>query len=378
VSDAFSDILNEDDTEEVVETTEAPEVDVVEDIAAADTPSEPVAGSATDDAAPPVPSDLPEGYTRDAQGRVHRPNGTIASKEEVAAFPVPEPVAPPVVTPEPVAPPEPEPYTVRFAGQKQPIPHTYRNADGSLVVKPEGVAVIQDLVTQGLANKHSWPREKAAYEARIKQAEAMAEAKPRKYNDAAVLMYDHITNPEWLARAAQNPEIVDLLRQRIEITLQRADLAIPKAPEVESAAPDPQQLQQAAASVLSEELEDLLDQPSAKTLFGADERKELSETMLSLMPAFFTEHEGEIVLDRHALKRAFEREVSKQQRIQSAALKATQDAQKAREAAAFNAAQKPSVPAVRPKPVVAATVPSTRPASWDQRVNDIWKEADED
>ena len=377
-------ILDEvDPADDVVETPAATEP-VVEPTAVEPTVEEP----APEPVAEQPASTLPEGYKRDAMGRVHGPDGRVISREEAAKLETPTTPATPV-TPAPEAvqsetpvTPEPEPYWVRHAGQRVTIPHAVRNADGSLVIKPEGEAIVRDLFTQALAHRESWPREKQKYEQQIQQAQEMAKAAPRKYNDAAVMLWEHISNPEWLNAAVANPERIELLREKLALTLQRADLTAPRMEE--PAKPDDDAINRAAVAVLSEELDDLLDSPTAKTLFGAEERKELSETMLALMPAFFTEHQGEIVLDRHALKRAFEREVTKQQRIKDAASTAARDAEKARKAAAFNAAQQstktpaasPAIPA-KPKPVPASTAAGAT-KSWDQRVNEVWNSDDDD
>jgi hypothetical protein len=182
-------------------------------------------------------------------------------------------------------------------------------------------------------------------------------------------MYDHISNPEWLMKAAQNPEMVDLLRQRIEITLQRADLAIPKAPEA-PAAPDysSPQYEQAATAITTEEIENALD------LIGRDlseaERKDISAAVLEVTPAFWVMRDGEPALSLDALQRRVEREVNAVKRVREAALKADVD-KKAREAAAFNAAMKTPTPpvATRPKPKPATVGASDNKVTFDQAWN---------
>lgn len=276
-----------------------------------------------------------------------------ASPTPVFEPPKPEPIAPPPVG---------EPYWVRHAGQKVTIPHATRNPDGSLNVKPEGEAQVRSLLSQALAHQQSWPQEKQRYEQRIQQAGAVATAKAEKYHNASLHLWSRLEG-----MLKDQPAELEYARRELALMLREADLTIPK--EAETPEPDENAIRQAAMAVLTEEIDDLLDSP-AGSVFQGDERTQTSQTLLALLPAFFVEYQGETVLDRHALKRAFDERVTMQNRIREAASKAELDAKKAREALAFNAKQNTPVPvpAIRPKPnrqPVAAGKGPTFEQAWD-------------
>jgi hypothetical protein len=88
------------------------------------------------------------------------------------------------------------------------------------------------------------------------------------------------------------------------------------------------------------------------------------------------------VLDTHAARKDFERELRIQQRAHQAREAATRDAQKAKEAGRFNAAQagKPATPppATRKPTPVPVTVPSGKLKGWDQDFKSAWSDEDED
>lgn len=80
---------------------------------------------------------LPEGYTKDARGRVHRPDGTLASKDEVAAF-----AQKPAETTEPA---KPEKFRYRYNGENHEMEgFDYDPTTGAVTVKPEHVGLLRD------------------------------------------------------------------------------------------------------------------------------------------------------------------------------------------------------------------------------------------
>ena len=288
---------------------------------------------------------------------------------------------------------EPDPYWVRASGQKTTIPHTYRNADGSLVVKPEGTAIVQRLLTQGIAHEQSWPAEKQRYEQALALEKQTATAQSGKYNKAALTLADAVlggpdADPSLLTAILRDlpPEVHDrvmatwqreagYIRRDVSHVLKAADLEIPKAPP-------PQEMDQATliATVQRgtiEETESILDELGRD--LTPEQKKEISDAMLTHFKTFWDEREelgGELGLDRHALKAAIEREVKVFHRIRQAALTAEMEAKKVRDAAAFNARQ--NTPAPTPAKPAKPRVPVAAGPNNGPSFDDAWNAEDDD
>ena len=121
------------------ETPEAPAVETP----ATETPEpeivEPTSPEAETPAAAADPQ-LPEGYSKDARGRVHRADGTLASKEEIASFAVTpasaEPAAPAKVA---------SPFQYRAFGETKAVEGATVNDDGSVTVAADRVPDLRHL-----------------------------------------------------------------------------------------------------------------------------------------------------------------------------------------------------------------------------------------
>jgi hypothetical protein len=378
VSD-FDDILNEADEPEVeaASTTSTEPTEPVAEAVAEETPvaavDVPEGADATAAEATPT---LPEGYKLDALGRVHGPDGRVVSKEEaerikaLAVPATPEAVVPEVpVTPEPPAvTPAPEPFTFRVNGKRHEIP--------GLVVPPDQQERIRALLVNGMNHEQNFPRMQQEWKQRLQQAEQMADAKSSKYNKASVFLWDKVAT-----LLQDSPAELQMLQREVALMLKEADLSLPKAAAPAQPEVNEQEMEQAARVTLTGYVNELLeDTPDAAKLFSAEDRKDLEQAFQSRLNAYFTEHEGEIVLDMHTAKRDFERELRIQQRSHQAREAAARDAQKAKAAAAFNAAQvtkptasTPSKPKPTPAPVAA---PSGQRPGWDQSFKSAWNEDD--
>lgn len=397
----FDSILDEaDETEPVVESTTSTETEPVAEAVAEETPVAAVdvpEGEATPAEATPT---LPDGYKLDALGRVHGPDGRVVSKEEAErikaqAVPVaPEPVVPEVapVTPEPAPVTPPAEFTFRANGQKVSIP--------GLVVPPEQQEYVRNLLVAGMNHHQNFPRMQAEWKQKLAAAEQMATAKAERYHRPALAAanavipgrngempsllsailadipaeYQRTVADRWYREA-------EYLRRDMAHLMREADMKMPASQPPAEPQANEQQIEQAARATLSGYVNELFeDTPDAAKYFTAEDRKELAAAMDTLLAAYFDQIDGEIMLDTEKVKAHFNRELNLLKRSHQAREVATRDAQKAKQAAAFNAAQKPIAaqpPAPRkPTPAVAA-VPSGKPKGWDQDFKSAWYDDDE-
>lgn len=286
-----------------------------------------------------------------------------------AAAPV---ASPPPATKEPAtpAPATSEPITFRGAGQRVPIPGSAIDANGNWMIPADQTSAIRQLLAEGMEYRQNWRRKEQDFKSQIESAGATERARAEKYNRAAVLMFERMADHDWLARAAADPREVEYLRRELELELKSADLKAPAAqgPSRQEQAADPAeqyaQLEQAARSTLEDELELLLETPQARALYTSpDERKALLARYQRRLNAYFTEHEGEVVLDRQILREDFEEEVKVRQQM-------AKQAEDARKAAEFNARR--NAPGTTAPPVVstkappAVTAPAGTPGSRDE------------
>lgn len=386
---AFEDILNEQD-DETIETVETP-VESTEPVIA----DEPTAESPTPEQAA---SAEPVSVAEEAQP-ITREDGAVWSENakrwylggkivagEAPALPepsipsVPAPVA--AVEAPKVEAPIGEPWTVRGAGQKHQIPGAVMTADGKLVVEgPENIARHRDIVAAGIQHLTNYGREKQEWTQRIQQAEAAGQAKATLYNRVAADLFDKISDDNWLQALIENPHRErEFLRRELALSLEQAKLAMP-APSAQQES-QPEDIEAQFGQTMTEYLTELVED-APKGILSPEDIADMRQTFGRRMAAYAAEVDGQIMLDTHAMKADFEREIKLVQRAQQQAARAAADAQKAKAAAAYNAANTPKAPPAptkaRVNPVPAGTAASTKaPATWDQRVRDVWRDDDDE
>ena len=326
-------------------------------------PSAPVVETATTEPAASLAT-----RPRGPDGRFIKADGTQASEAEHAAMEAAPPTSPPpAATTPPPAPTPGEPFVFRADGQKFPVPGAALSSDGTLTIPADQVPAIRQLLAEGVSHRGSWRQREQEYKTQIESASATEKARAEKYNKASVLLWDRVTNPDWLASAAADPREIEYLRRELDLELKTADLRAPRAPErpKQDPAVQQQQLEQSARTALDEEVELLLDGPQARALYTSPEdRKALLARYQRRLNAYFTEHEGEIVLDRQVLREDFEDELKGRQEAHKAA-------KQAQDAAAFNARR-------NAPPVTAPPVVSTKgPGSSNTGTGRIFKDKDE-
>ena len=326
-------------------------------------PSAPVAETATTEPAAPTTA-----RPRGPDGRFIKADGTQASEAEHAAMEAAPPASPPPAStpPQPAATPG-EPFVFRADGQKIPVPGASVSPDGHLTIPAEQVPAIRQLLAEGMSHRGSWRQREQEYKQQIESASATEKARAEKYNRASVLLWDRVTNPDWLASAAADPREVEYLRRELDLELRTADLKAPppRATPTQDPAVQEQQLETAARTALDEEVELLLDGPQARTLYTSpDDRKALLARYQRRLNAYFVDHDGDIVLDRQVLREDFEEELKVRQEAHKAA-------KQAQDAAAFNARR--NAPPVTAPPVVSTKGPGTANAGQGR----VFKDRDE-
>lgn len=309
---------------------------------------------------------------RDEHGRFV-PKGAPPAASDATPVVAAAPLAADPITP---TAPAGEPFIVRGDGQKVPVPDATLDKDGNLLVKAGQVPAIRQLLAEGLTYRGSWRKERAEATERVTQATAAIEAKAKRNDTIAVNLFDKIENPDWLLSRIDNENVrqyvetiwrreADYIIRDVTHLMREADLGAPKAPPQEAAAPDPQQLETAARSVLDEELETLLEGPQARTLFTSDDRKALIARYQRRLGAYFVDNQGSIALDREILKAEFDDDVKDRQAVR----KSIEDQRKANE---FNA--KRNAPPAAIPPVVSTKGPPAPPATSAQyKDRDEWR-----
>lgn len=344
-----------DEPTEPVATTEAP-ADSLEP--AAETSAEPVAASETPAAQPRDPKGRFAPKASDSEPA----SATPAEGDPAAAPPAPAPTEPIAALAPPAPPPDTRPFTFRANGQQYPVEGASIDSDGTLRIPPAQVGLVKQLLSEGVNHRQTFRQREQEFKQRVEEATQAGNARAEKYNKAAVMLWERLSDPNWVTAAAADPREIDYLRRELDLELKAADMTIPKAEPKQEAAPDPQAIEQAARGALDEELDDLFEGPEARTLFSAEERKQFKAKYQRILPAFFTERDGEILLDRHILSEHFTEELNARKKARD---ERAQLAAAARKNEALNA--KPNVPSVVPakgSPTPSETAPKKDRVQW--------------
>ena len=310
--------------------------------------------------AEPASQDTPvSDRPRDAHGRFMKRDGTPVAPDEQAALEA-QALAPATATTSPAAPTPTttagEPFVFRADGQKIPIPGSTLAPDGSLSIPPDQVPVIRQLLAEGVSHRGSWRQKEQEYQRRIEEASSVEKARADKYNHAAVFLFDKVNDPNWLQALVNDPEReLGLLRRELGLELKQREIVAPRVQEqVQQQEPDEAQLTAAFGAALTDEVDELLEDPRIRGVFSPEDVKDLKDDFIARMAAYAAQIDGEYFVDRQAVKRAFDREVKLLQRAQ----KAREDAVKAAEFNARRAQPAPNLP-----PVVSTKAPPAAPAT---------------
>jgi hypothetical protein len=366
----FDSILNEPDEPEtpVVEATEPPAEPTPEP--QTEVVAEAPVAEAQPEAAAPITRE--DGATWSEKASRWYKDGKIVAGEAPAApvTPAPEAVtptpvveAPKVETPAPVA----EPFAFRVNGKRYEIP--------GLVVPPEQSERVRQLLINGANHEQNFPRLQSESKQKLAQAEQRVEAVKGKYNAASVFLFDRLSQV-----LAEQPQELEMVKRELALMLKEADLTIPKSAPAADAEPEGVS-EEAARAELATGLRELHeDLPGAKIL-SAEDRAEMEQAIQADIESYFVQREDGIYLDTYKLKARYERDLKIYTRAHQAKETAARDAKKVQDAARFNAGANaghaaPPAPS-KPKPALAAA-PSGQKPDWDQRVNQIWREDDDE
>lgn len=346
-----------------VEAPEAPEAVAPEATPTPETPEAP-APEATVAPAGDEPA-AADTSTAAARARDEKGRFTKAEREAAEALAAAEPTVAPVVAspPAPSAPPPAMPWTFRAGGQRIPIQGATVSPEGTLQIPADQVPNIRQLLGEGMAYRTTFRQKEQEWQTKVESAGAVEKARAEKYNEAAVMLWGMIENPETLRALAENPERVELLKERLALKLQASDLRAPRptvAENQQDPAAEQQAFQQAAREAFDEELDDFLEHPAYKQAFTGDELQKLKDRMGARWTAYFTDEQGETVLDRHALKAELDYEAGLRRTAQEHAAKLA-------DLAAKNAAKQVTAPAVPSVvPAKGSPAPSDTPAKKDK------------
>lgn len=268
-----------------------------------------------------------------------------------------------------------DPWQIRAGGsrEKVAVPGASIMPDGKLVVAPEFVGRHRDIVAAGIQHLSNYGREKAQYMEQIREAEARGQAHGAKYNKASVYLWDKLSSV-----LAEHPQELDLIRRELAIELKSADLEIPKAQPVSE--PAPEQIEQAFSVGLGSYVDELFED-APRGVLSPEDIQDIRTAIGARMAAYAAEVDGQIMLDTHAVKRDFDREIGLIQRAHQREAAAREQAKKAQQAAAFNTANTPKSPAPTPRkptPTPAHAAPSGKKPGWDQSFNSVWKDDGDD
>lgn len=385
----FEDILNEaDDTEETVTETSTETTESAEAEASTKAVETPATETAATEEVEATTERTDEGYTKDARGVWHRPDGTIASKDEVerlgAAAPTTE--SAPVV--------QPVPFQYRAAGATHALEGATLNEAGDLVVPATQVSAIREaLNARHLVQGEYGPTleryksEVAELRQRVTQGTA-GEARATALVDALSNIINTPDDTEaveaFFALRANFPSLVakaeaDYWKTRATSGQQ------PRGQQPETARTEASPALPDANKALDHTL-DVLESVKLEHTYrdvSADDWKQIEAQVrrtpfLFFRPATAEEAQqyegvapGEIVFDADAVKEHIEQRAAQRRKARETAT-----------AARFNANQAPKVPTLRPR--TTATVAASagkngqQPKGWEDRFKEAWSDDDDE
>ena len=228
---------------------------------------------------------------------------------------------------------------------------------------------LRQLLASGVDYQQNGRKREAEFQRQLQEKDSLVEARSQKYNEASVYLYDIISDPGKLQSLLENPERIELIRERLALMLQKHDLAAPRraAPQQQETV-DPaaqmQQVEQAARTTLSEYIEELLEHPQARAVYDTPEKRQALKTRYQRrLNAYIEEQDGDYLLHENAVDDDFKEDLESQLAIQKAR-------EEERKAAEFNAKRNAPTalpPVVSTKaPPASAPTPSTKPASREE------------
>lgn len=172
-------------------------------------------------------SDFGEGWKLDAKGRLHRPDGTNASKAEVEAWKAAHPETPVADVPDPAkgpdAPPPAAPTPYVFAGHDKPL------IEGALVHPETGDVFVpaaqrdwlERMVVRGTRYEQYRDERRDAIQ-RAEVADQRSQATVGALVDALPFLHTRDAFMQYVTEAARSPEAMELAFDRLNLAIDRS------------------------------------------------------------------------------------------------------------------------------------------------------------
>jgi len=384
-SSSFDDILNEADEEET-ETVETPAVEAATEAPAVEESVEEVT----------QPS-APDGFTQDARGVWHRPDGTIAAKEEVAKFGAAKPAgatvagdavatgAPGADLPAAV----PTPFSFKSQGQDFPLDGATLDKDGNLVVSKSNLATVQQM----FARATEFPTVQGR-EARVNHELTQSKTQIRELSgraEQAEFAYQHLAaildSPEKLTAFLTDPREKEFALRELQLGIQNARLTRQSAErQTETQAQSAEQTTAQEIETITNAIDLVAKSPDLQPLAAFITPEDLSEAK-----GYFKEMRGAIVktaeddsLAQYGIQKGEKYVVHGPmmqylKRIATERKTAKDSLDAATKAHRFNQAQvTPAKPVSSKRSAVAVPANAKKTKSWDERLKDAWADDDEE
>lgn len=339
--------------------------------------------STAPDAGAPTATD---GQPRDEHGRftpkgteTPAPSGTLPDSGTPGASAGPSTAAPSIDNPPPSQTPPVEvqgtPLTYRAGGQERTYSGAERLPDGSIRIKPETYSQLANDLAAAYTYQHTWRDTLARTKAEAAQTAAEATTRATTLETMAGRLLEELE-----VRMEANE--YRLLARELALDLKQAGVT-PQQGTKPTAQPDPQQEQQQAEQIRFQAQQTLVDEVLTKiqhtpgyAALAPDEatRNDLLNYFLETMGTYYTEVDGQIVLDTHKVAFVLDREAKAVHARLEAQKKADAEVKALREAQERNAAKQkqPEIP-----PTIAPagnTTPGKTPTTFKSRAEyDKWR-----
>jgi hypothetical protein len=252
-----------------------------------------------------------------------------------------------------------KPFSFRANGQVHSLEGAEEYPDGSVYIPANLVPQIKQDQSNALHYRTVWRQqlEQAKSEGR-EQVEALS-AQAKATEAVAMRLLDVLDNPTELQRIATDPREAELLKRALALTFKESAPRQMSAPSQNGSAQNglPAQgqaeaLQQQAQATLEDEVLTALahDPKYAQLARDPETQQDLVQTFLLTLPSYFAEQNGQVVLDRYAVRNMLDREAKKAQAVYTANNQAARVAAELKAAAAKNALKgnAPKIPSAVP------------------------------
>lgn len=272
--------------------------------------------------------------------------------------------------------PKGSPLTFRAGGREQTFQGAERFPDGSVRVSAESLPRLLNDLSHAHTYQTTWRREMEESKRQHQSAIEEVTAKATSYEQVAVRLFERLE--EFMETKEYN-----LLARELDLDLRLAGTPsrTPTTTQLQQASQsqgDAEQIRSQAQQTLFDQVLTTIAHNPAYAALTPDEqsRNDLLGYFLETMPAYFVEHEGQVVLDTHKVNAVLAREARRITDVAEAKAQAQKEVQALKEAMEKNAAnaKNPDLP-----PVVGTrntAPPSSGNRQFKNRAEyDAWRQA---